>query len=57
MCAATDVIRESWELLISNQNSQLRIETRSPPGLLTPTLVTLPSMSLVPFAPFDFLSI
>ena len=31
------------------------IETRSPPGLLAPTLVTLPSMSLISSAPFaDF---
>src|SRR4029077_6693630 len=30
-------------------------ETRSPPDLLTPTLVTLPSMSRVPRAPFFFL--
>ena len=31
------------------------IETRSPSGLLAPTLVTLPSMSLIPSAPFaDF---
>jgi hypothetical protein len=50
------VTGENQQLLIS-QNSQLRIETRSPPGLLTPTLVTLPSMSLIPFAPFDFLSL
>src|SRR5439155_21817941 len=28
------------------------IETRSPPGLLAPTLAALPSMSLIPFAPF-----
>ena len=31
------------------------IETRSPPGLLAPTLVTLPSMSRVPRAPFFLL--
>jgi hypothetical protein len=30
-------------------------ETRSPPGLLAPTLVTLPFMSLIPFAPFFLL--
>ena len=30
-------------------------ETRSPPGLLAPTLVTLPSMSHVPRAPFFLL--
>jgi len=29
-----------------------QIETRFPPGLLAPTLVTLPSMSRVPDAPF-----
>jgi hypothetical protein len=28
------------------------IETHSPPGSLAPTLVTLPSMSLIPSAPF-----
>jgi hypothetical protein len=33
---------------------QALIETRSPPGLLAPTLVTLPSMSRVPRAPFFF---
>jgi hypothetical protein len=32
--------------------SSFLIETRSPPGLLAPTLVTLPSMSRVPRAPF-----
>ncbi len=29
-----------------------RFETRSLPRSLAPTLVTLPSMSLIPFAPF-----
>ena len=32
------------------------IETRSPPGSLAPTLVTLPSMSRVPRAPFFLLT-
>jgi hypothetical protein len=30
-----------------------RFETRSLPRSLAPTLVTLPSMSLIPFAPFS----
>jgi hypothetical protein len=32
--------------------SSFFLETRSPPGLLAPTLVTLPSMPRVPRAPF-----
>jgi hypothetical protein len=37
---------------VAKRISAFLIETRSPPGLLAPTLVTLPSMSLLPVAPF-----
>src|SRR5467141_4188446 len=37
--------------------STFLIETRSPPGLLAPTLAALPSMSLSPFAPFLLLTL
>jgi len=35
-----------------NDPSTFLIETLSPPGLLAPALAALPSMSLIPFAPF-----
>jgi hypothetical protein len=43
--------RDSDSVFMANKRYFL-IETRPPPGLLAPTLVTLPSMSRVPRAPF-----
>src|SRR6266478_3732745 len=42
----------AYSVAVSLISRPFLIETRSPPGSLAPTLVTLPSMSLLPVAPF-----